>query len=414
MKYWKNAMCLALVLFCFCFFGVAQDDPAEISFEIQETWLDESRYIQRPYFICDNGAPTPAIQAINSAISEAIPFDAYCTVLPTLAPGGRGLRIDAGCIATESFWQNAGGYVNVFVEIDGKMLQGPPSHRRYSMVFDASSGTPLSFEQLFDDPEGAKAYIEHSLDETVSPMLSTYLENDQLFPVPYDCFGFSQRGHLVLYYPHDQLSFLSGVSGAVAFRYSKLRDFMSLSPGSIAMQFLEDSSQYGTGMNEAAFSAYFAKYGDTLPGLDLLLDTPAPALGAALDTISGIVTDSDYYPGGALFETEHPLLRGTFLITDPDEARLTAILSSRIDMYGIETGTTLLEDAKQRLGISMTGISIDAETADLYHVCPGSAVSRTYPLSLSLSNRLSASSVTMTLYADEADVIRFCMLSLDE
>ncbi len=415
----KTSLLIALALLL-CLWPLQTLAGADMALtqRLREKWADANRHVVCFQYEANEPALVPATEKINQAILETAHIQEYEQLLFTVAEGGVGLTVETRAMATDSFYQEGTGYLALLVEAKGKMLQGPPSHRYYPMVFDGQTGERVTFDQLFADPEGAKAYIEQYLTDVVEPQLSTYLENSQLFPVPYESFGFSGEGHLILYYPHDQLSFLSGTSGAVAFRYSELWDYLDTSETGIALQMVQTGNhyrQYADSREPAEMRELLQEYLPGLKGLEL----SAPSLGTAMELIErdyALTTDSGFYPGGAYYETETPELLGTYLITDEAESYVSGILTSRVDMYGIETGKTTLSEAKRLLGEPAAETAVDGDMAEQYLVCPGTAARYVFTSEQAINlgeTGQTANQVSLTVYADESGMVRYIRLSLE-
>ena len=210
----------------------------------EESGSDDS-FVCYPYFFTDIDSKAEEADRLTDLINEKAHIPQYLQLLSTLREGSTGLKVNYEMSNTEtwhevlSLW-SAPRYVSLLFSAKGKMLSGPPSQVYYPMTLDLSSGKEVTFDQLFTDPDGAKAWIEDYLMEEVAPTLSTYLENCDLLPVPYDRFFLDGDGNLILVYENSQLSFLSGYSGSVAFRYSELWDWLDTSDGGIPMQVLHE------------------------------------------------------------------------------------------------------------------------------------------------------------------------------
>ena len=277
------------------------------------------------------------------------------------------------------------------------------------MTLNLKTGEPVAFEDLFTDPEGAKAFMVAYLAEEVEPTLSTYLENNQLFPVPYDRFFLDGNGNLILYYENSQLSFLSGDSGAVAFRYSELWDWLDTSAGGIPMQVLWHPEKYLPMYAPDEWN--FAEKNDEWMNNHSLYGLGAEIyVGMPLEDVLRKYTaaaDSDYYPGGACYELEHAALRGTLILTDGGETAVTGVLTSRVDHFGINTGKTTLAEAETLLGTAPSGkLTMDEATAAAYRVCPGTA-------SIYTGADMNGRKLSFTLYADENGVVQYIKLALE-
>ncbi|MBE5782669.1 MAG: hypothetical protein E7329_05045 [Clostridiales bacterium] len=414
----KKLVCFVLFL-CFLPLYSLAGSGMVLRFDRKEHWVDGSRHVVYAQLVAQDPAFSAVVEKVNQAIQETASIQDYVNLLPTVQADGTGLLVhDSLAIASSSLYLEGEGYFYVLMEAEGKMPKGRPSHHYYPMLFDMASGERVSFDQLFTDPEGAKAYIENYLLEVVEPRLSSYMENNQLFPVPYENFGFSEDGHIVIYYPSDQLSFLSGTSGAVAFRYSELWEYLDTSESGIALQMVKTGryvQQYTENRAPDELRNVIQEYLRALPGLDHV----SPSLGTSMEHMKEnypITTDSGYYPGGAYFETETPELLGTYLITDPNESYLSGILTSRIDMYGIETGKTTLAKAKELLGAPTAELPLDETAAGMYLVCPGTlsiySFIHDFPIQKGETGQ-DSSSVSLALYADTAGVVQYISLSLN-
>ena len=416
----EKAVCFALLLCLLPLSAFAGGKDLVWTVDKAEQWVDASRYIVYPKFVAKDPALAPAVDKINQSILDTASIPAYLQLLPTVQPGGTGLVVNYTYVASTGAYASGKCYLSLLIEAKGKMLKGPPSQVYYPMVFQVESGTRVTFDQVFSDPEGAKAYIEQYLTNVVEPTLSTYLENNQLFPVPYESFAFSGEGHITFYNPHDQHSVLSGTSGAISFRYSELWDYLDTSENGVAMQLLQSGDpliQYTENRDHTEFQEFmdrWCKLGE-LPGLY----QHAPSLGTSMDQVAqryAITTDSGFYPGGAYLETETPELRGTYLLTDENESYIFGILTGRVDMFGIETGKTTAVEAKALLGAPVGEFSLDEAAAQMYLVCPGTAAVYSYSPEFPIHRGETgedATSVSLTLYADGSGIVQYIKLSLE-
>lgn len=413
----RKAVCFAAIL-CLLPLQALAGEGFVLKLDKREKWVDSTRHVVYYQLEAKDDSLAQTAAKINQDIMETAHIQQYLNLLPSVQEGSAGLMVNAEIIESDGLYREGKGYLAVLAEAEGKMLQGPPSHRYYPMVFSVETGERVSFDALFTAPDGAKAYIEQYLADVVEPQLSTYLENSQLFPVPYESFGFSTDGHVVIYYPHDQLSFLSGKSGAVAFRYSELWDYLDTSESGIAMQMVKtgwEYQQYKEDRSAEEFLTILKEQPQQMMGIDHV----SPALGCPAENLFrdyDITVDSGFYPGGSYLETESPELLGTYFLMDEDETYLTGILSSRVDMYGIETGKTTMAEAKRLLGSAAVEIPIDAAAAEMYRVCPGTAIRIlvTSELPIYLGNtEKTANQVSLTIYGDENGVVQFIKKSLE-
>ena len=380
-------------------------------------------FVTYPEFVSVDSSDAALIGAINQKIQSAGHVPEYLQLLRTVRDGGTGLKLS---FETSNFgqWNEHGElgtsrYASILFSAEGKMLQGRPGQAYYPVMLDLNTGDTVSFEALFTDAESAKKYIESHIETEIEPTLSTYLENNQLFPVPYDRFFLDGFGNLILVYESSQLSFLSGLSGAVSFRYSELWDWLDTSPDGIPMLALwgigsDFTAQYIP--NPEKWNLYDLLKDNLkdgrLPGLNKLLVPPVGTpLDEALDMLRA-AGDSDFYPGGACYEVEEPTLRGALLLIDEEETTLMGILTSRVDCYGIETGKTTLDEAIAMIGKEPAAcLPIDETTAERYRVCAGTMAMYTFPVS-EFETARDGAIPDFTLYADEAGVVQYLEIKL--
>ncbi len=381
--------------------------------EIEETGAADS-FVRYPVLFVLDEEYAPIADAVNQAIQENARIPEYLSLLSTIQAGSTGLRFDyeMHCEYTHyeplaHTWGLAIRYLSLLFSAEGKMLQGRPSQVYYPMTFDLMTGDQVTFDDLFTDPEGAKAFIEAYLEEEIEPILSTYLENNQLFPVPYDRF-FLDGNSILFVYENSQLSFLSGYSGAVSFRYSELEPWLDASPDCVPMQLSDlaySRNLLGEMWNEDEL------FWEQLQDRYLWGIYPEVCLNDDAEVIrreNRCTVDSGYYPGGAYFEVEEPRLLGTLILTDDSETTVTGILTHRADLPGIVTGKTTLSEAEAFLGVAPTlRMEISETLADIYLVCPGTA-------SVYQFKSIDDEPLSLTLYADENGVVQYVKYAFDQ
>lgn len=405
----RNLVCFVFILCLFPFSALATP-AADLTTDKVEKWVDGNRYIVYPKFVANDPARKETADRLNRYIYNTAHIGEYLQLLPSVQAGGTGLVVSYNQSKSHQFYQGDQRIYSLLITATGKMLQGRPGTVYYPMVLDCNTGDPITFDQLFTDPDGAKAFIEQYMLDVVEPTLSTYLENNQLLPVPWDRFYLPGEGMITFYYDKDQLSFLSGHPGAVTFRFSELWDYLDTSADGIPMQFIGRGYQFDQYSSPSDLSYWKEDVQQKLllghiPGLDNFPFGP-PSIEWTVEQLKRdyrVTVDSSFYPGGACIEVENPECRGTLLLTDADELNITGILASRVDMYGIITGKTTLQEAKALLGAPDAELPFSQAAADLYLVCPGTAAIYSY------QNEFD--SVSLTLYADESNVIQYIKLS---
>ena len=419
-----TALLLCLLLlpgFSFCENADVSPEPLPISIRREEAWgaVNEATgeadsFVIYPILTTDDAALAPILEKVNQAIQEKAHISAYLQLLSTLQAGGTGLKMayDMGLSCT--LGEDGGIHdwvLSLLFSAEGRMLSGRPSQVFYPMTFDLRTGEEITFEQLFTDPDGAKAWIETYLEEVVEPTLSTYLENSQLFPVPFDRFFLDSFGRVILVYENSQLSFLSGMSGAVAFRYSELSDYLDYSQEGVVAHL--------PWIGYSAFMTQDQRADSTWSYLRCCALIPrnySALVGQSMETVLHgysqtafplhAAADSEYYPGGACYEMEEPEFRGALVLTDEGEEKVTGLLTGSLSLYDLETGKTTLTQAESFLGREPDArLTIDGDTASLYRVCPGTAAM--YRL-----ESYSGLPLVFTLYADENGIVQYLKLSL--
>lgn len=413
-----KTLCLAtvcLIVFCSIFPAMAEETtPLPLRMENATVTGASSSSVSYPVFSEESASAQGIADRMNQIIQAEAHIPEYLQLLPAIQDGGVGLKVTYEFSNNER-WnadterEEAVSWLSLLFSAEGKMLYGRPSQIYYPITLNLRTGERAAFDDLFSDPEGAKAFIEAYLEEQVEPTLSTYLENNQLFPVPFDRFFLDGYGRLFIVYENSQLSFLSGFSGMVAFRYSELWDYLDTSPEGIPMQALwHDGARYGI---EKAWKVSFAEKNEEWLSHDSLYGLSANIyLGQPLEEAIAehrATTDSGYYPGGAYYELENPALRGTLLLTDEAETMVTGVLTHRVDHFGIETGKTSMKDAESLMNREPDAhIAIDAALADIYLVCPGEAYVYT-------DTDMDGRRLSFTLYGDENGVVQYIKLALE-
>ena len=392
-KKWRLAL-LAVMLFTMLALPAVCEE-ASVIVRVEEQYGASGSFVWYPVLSLSSGETSPVLERVNSAILEKARIPEYLRLLSGIREGSAGLRMDVQWALAPS-----GSYLSILFSARGKMLSSRPSQVYYPMTFDLITGEEIGFDRLFSDPEKARSFIEEYLEEEIAPSLSSYLENSALLPIPFDRFYLDGCGHLLFLYENSQLSFLSGDSGAVAFRYSELREVLDTSPDGAPYALLRFPEQYSASAEAFQSALRESVQQGTLPGLGADI-----CLGDSLEEVLDRhhpAADSGFYPGGAYYETEDAFLRGVLFLTDEREEEITGILTGRIDLFGLETGVTTLPEVLLLLDTSpIAQLPLSAAAADMYRVCPGTAAV------------FSAGQHYLTLYADEEDVVQYVRLSIE-
>ena len=304
-------------------------------------------------------------QKINQDILQSAQIDAYISLLETMSQSSVGLQV-------QSTFDQVGHYVSIVISANGKMLFGPPSQQYYAMMYDLETGDRVPFETLFTQVETALEEIEYIVDYELWEIMSTYMDNSDLLPLPDSSFALL-HGALVLFYDNDQFSFLSGNSGAVAIKTFDLE-------GLIKAEFLEETAENPLEniKQDIAKAQLPALHSLFLPKIELLMEAQ-PLLDALHQTI-----DPSFHTKGSIYEVEDPLLRGTYFVIDEKGEQVVSIMSNSLDMYGIITGYTTVSQWRAILGEPTSTFTMDEQTAQDNHLVVGTSDIYTFDEGISL------------------------------
>lgn len=312
-----------------------------------------------------NGHLDASIQdAVNKAIYDTAQIETRLNTLNRLEEGGWGLQVNY----KDSIINNI---LSVSVSAYGEMPGGRMGQTYSTVNYDLATGRPITVSDLFADVEGAFSLMEQKLEDEVRPQLSGYLENDALTPIPRDNFFLTPDG-ITFYYPQDLFSLLSGYSGGCSFDYYELKDYLNVSEGSIlstlgAGEFLNITPDTATRVAQDAAAG-------KLPGIGAAI---GDSLMKRLDEYR-LLVEPDYYPGGRFFEVEAPELRGVWMLTDAltesyDQNQVLGLRADRINLYGIQTGITTIDEWRTALGQPESSAEIDETTAEDYRLSAGTS-----------------------------------------
>ena len=296
----------------------------------------------------------------NMLIQMRFPFVQY-----QLAMGRVSGRVD-GIEQTLRLYQDV-QTASMAVIWQGEQADGRRGSSVQSLALDLTTGAEITLDQLFEDPDAAFAQMEAIIEEKIVDELSDYMEYADLLPMPIDCFSYDENG-LTVYYPQDRYLYFSGRSGAVHFAWHEIDHLMAqdgpvgeisrVQPGDSLM--LEEQVRTGK-----------------LPG----------ALGFGVGDLLGdalaehaLLADPDYTTESLLYQFEDEALRGfaleipKYAETQEEMTPVSAVRSSRAQMYGLETGETTREMALLLLGEPEQVHMYDADQAADRMLEPGESL----------------------------------------
>lgn len=260
---------------------------------------------------------------------------------------------------------------------------------------DLRTGQAIPVDALFTDADAARAHMETLLTEQIAPEQSAHLPAGDLTPLPED-FSISPTG-LTLHYPIGQFCTLSNRAGTVTFLWTELREYLDLTEGGILDRLGADDALR---LDEtSAERIAVALFDGSFPGV------PA-ALGQSVRELTDLhrqLTDNELCEAGRMFILEDGAFRQVYIITDAltdgwDESVVSRIRTDRLNLHGLCTGYTTMDDWRAILGEAEATAVIDADEAYLWRIVPGT------------SDYYAFGDYRLRLHADEEGVLRTVFL----
>ena len=253
---------------------------------------------------------------------------------------------------------------SICLTASGKIRYGRYGQQVCTALINSGTGEMLSPEALIPQTDALEAVLTAYVEE-YQEQLNTYLDANDLLPVPLDCVCFNKRG-MVIHYSADRFCFFSGNSGAVLIRYDQLAGLL---PDGISPQDGMTSAQLAQHVLDAAAEG-------CLYGVEEL--RVGSSLHAAL-TEYGTLTDPDYVENGEIYELESPLFYGISVLApqgaeDDESALITAVRATEICLGGLTTGCAVQQDAVSLLDEAQRTVEIDAETAEYNRLSAGTGL----------------------------------------
>lgn len=277
--------------------------------------------------------------------------------------------ISDGWIRTD--WQ--GGITGNLLSIS-LLTEGMVETRRETSVWtavnlDLTDGAPLSWRQLFRDPQEAETALAARLEEIAASDLSAMLLSREVTPLP-ELFRMD-RGGLTFLYPADQLCTLHDRAGDIHLAWCEIRDLLNPDPGGLANRLGVPEELTLTEAGASRIQAMTES--GRLPGLPVKVGDPLSPLVEKWH----LATDPDLYEGGRLFSLEGGCFRRIYLMTDYlsedwDQSIVQGIRADRGNYAGLCIGETKAPAWRALLGEPDATIRIDEEKAEWNRTEPGS------------------------------------------
>ncbi len=348
---------LATLLVVCAFSATLAESEYRLESVLKESAGGSVRYVQL------SGAPNAFAQdVINRAIVEIGEIDKHLTTLQTAADA------DVLTVSTNAeilLSQDGRDILSALVTAHGRMPNGRTGQRYTPMTFDITSGAALTAADIFTDVAVAQDFLDGYIAERVEPELSNYIDAGEMYPAPIERFRLTREG-VTFYYPQNQLTLLSGFSGAVHLYHSELAALYDMSDGSVMQRVYQNTAPSADGVKAACETGALAR----VLGEDLvaLVESKRVRLAA----------DADFIPGGSLYIVEDAVFRGAWLMTDAQSDDLTGqtvtgVRAVRADVGGLIVGVSTLDDCRGALGTPQSSVTLDEATAASYRLPAGTS-----------------------------------------
>ena len=301
---------------------------------------------------------------INDAIVEQASIAQRMVTLTTLQDGGTGLDVHYDAYL-------ANGIFSTVISAKGILDNGRNGQVYTALTFDLTTGDAVALSDLFVDADQAIAKMVAIVESTYLDELSSYMQYNELTPLPISNFYIDADG-ITFYYPYRQFSLVSGYCGAAQFQFSELTGLLRTDADSLPVKVGIQPQTYSDSETKAQIEASVRK--GSLPHIQA-------TIGDAMDTLIQtyrLLREPDQYPGGRYFQLEAPMFRQMLVLSDAltsgwDASVVTGLLSFRADLYGIQTGVTPQTRWREILGTPTSTVAFDETMAFDYGLPVGTA-----------------------------------------
>ena len=285
-----------------------------------------------------NDEQMEAMMNANMLIQTRFPLAQYMMSMNRVQGSGA----DMGISQTLRLYED-GKTASMAVLWQGEQADGTRGSSVQALALDLETGEEIVFDTLFADPQAAAAELEAIVSDKIADSLSDYMEYADLLPMPLDSFSYDENG-LTVYYPQERYLYFSGRSGAVHFAWHEIDHLIA-----------ENGPVYAVSRpQQADASAVEAQAAEgKLPGA--MTFGVGDSLGDALSALT-LLSDPDYTRESLVYQFEEEALRGfaleipKYAETPEEETPISAVRSSRAELFGLVTGETVREEAVSLLG----------------------------------------------------------------
>ena len=197
----------ALLLVLLMVSGVAFSEAETVKVEEISAAMGESK-VCYPQL---SGLSDPAVQKkINDDVVQSGDIPSLLVKLTT----GGSVQADYQC-----FWNE--WVFSALLTVEEKQAGSRREQSETALTYDLSDGEKLTLDRLFSDSAEAVRQMEAMAETSLGQEMTEYMDNRDVTPLPKDSFTMDEWG-ITFHYPVSQLSFASGVAGAVQFFYDEL------------------------------------------------------------------------------------------------------------------------------------------------------------------------------------------------
>ncbi|MBQ8554492.1 MAG: hypothetical protein IJ438_01335 [Clostridia bacterium] len=380
MKHRLTSLFLALAMFLLPLSAAsAQEVPSgPVVNDVGLDLMDNSVHYPQLTGLADETIQT----AVNTAIMESGQIEARLNRMAMLLSSPVKLNISYT-------YTLMGNIFSCAILADGAVENNRATQVWSSVNYDLQTGEALPLASLFADGDAAVAFIETYLNDEVAPELSAHLASGQLTPIP-DTFSFSPTG-LTLYYDIDDFRTLSDKAGTVTILWGEFPREMLAEKGIAAhLTFAEDAKNTLTA----------ALAGGSFEGIPAVIGQNV----AELVDRHALLTDPDLYENSRMIALEDGAFRKVWILTDAlreefDQSVVQGIRADRLNLHGLCTGVTTLDQWREALGEPDATIIVDESQADSWRIVPGT------------SDYYTLGSYRLRLHADTDGILRSVFLT---
>lgn len=254
----------------------------------------------------------------------------------------------------------------VLISAQGRLPGGRNGYMQTPMMFDLANGQEVSGDALFPDMSQAQMVIDQLAEDSLATELSNYLDISNLVPVPLKNTLLDEVG-VWFYYPQNSLTLLSGKTASFRFLYHELGEILDVQEGSLLydLQLTSHLTPQADSLDRIKHSLSHGR----LPGIAVALQENLPDLLSR----EPLAFDPEGFPDGQKYQLENDAYRGTALVSR-DEKTVAGLFSRRMNLFGLITGKSNLEDIKQVMQEPVASAPLDASAATLYGLQEGSSL----------------------------------------